>query len=183
MSRTIKVMAVMGVLLLGLCWNAQAQVMPVPAAEQSFDYPPVADLVVAADPASARPIGVGPVAAGGDTIRLRVSLAAFSAPVDLYVGIVAPAIDPGHLYLVKPNGHLTIFSTELVAWKSGHAHAVDEFLFGNIPVSALPPGQYHCYLLATPAGILSAYYLWHTSFGVRDPSGVAEAMPGLDLFP
>lgn len=171
MCRPTKVMAVMGVLLLGLCWNAQAQVMPVPAAQQSFDYPPVADPEVAADPAAARPIGVGPVAAGGDTIRLRGSLAAFSAPVDLYVGIMASAIDPKHLYLVTPDGQLTVFGTELVAWKSGVAHAVDQFLFGEISVSALPPGQYHCYLMATPVGSLSAYYLWHTFFVVRDSSG------------
>lgn len=171
-------MAVIGVLLFGLCGTAKAQVMSVPVGQQSFDYPPVADPVVAADPAMGWPIGVGPVAQGSDTIRLRVSLAPFSAPGDLYIGIMAPAIDTSHLYLVTPDGQLTVFGTELVAWKTGHAHAVDEFLFGEIPVSALPPEQYHCYLMATPAGSLSAYYLWHTYFVVRDPSGGCGSYAG-----
>uniref|UniRef100_A0A831ZW14 Uncharacterized protein n=1 Tax=Desulfacinum infernum TaxID=35837 RepID=A0A831ZW14_9BACT len=171
MSHYLRIVAVIGVVLLGLCWSAPAQVMPVPAGQQGFDYPPTADPVVAADPSVARPFGVGPVAEGGTVVRLRVALPAFSVPVDLYIGIMAPALDPFHLYLVKPDGQLVIYETDLVAWKSGVTQPVDAFLFGDIPVSSLPPGQYHCYLMATPAVNLSAYYLWHTHFVIRDGAG------------
>lgn len=171
MSRTMQRVVSACALVLCVCWGVQAQVMPLPSAQQGFEYPPTADPVTAADPAVARPIGVGPVAEGGDTVRLRIGLPAFSGPVDLYVGIMAPAIDPFHLYIVNPNGQLVVFETQLIAWKTAVTQPVDEFLFGDIPISALPPGQYHCYLLASPAGSLSSYYLWHTFFVVRNSLG------------
>ncbi len=171
MSRNIRVLAMIGTLVTALCLKAEAQLMPLPQGQEGFAYPPTANPVVAADPAVARPIGVGPIAEGGNTIRLRISLAAFSGPVDLYVGIIAPALDPFHLYLVNPDGQLLVFETELVVWRRSVTQPVDAFLFGDIPVPALPPGQYHCYLMATSAGDLSRYYLWHTYFVVRDSAG------------
>lgn len=173
MSRRIETLAILSALVFGLCLTGHAQVMPLPAAQQLFEYPPTALPVTSADPAMARPIGVGPVAEGGDTIRLRVSLLAFSGPVDLYVGIMAPAIDPYHLYLVRSDGQLMIFETDLVPWKTAVTSPVDEALFPDISVWALPPGQYHCYLLATPAGNkdLTSYDLWHTYFDVRNTAG------------
>ncbi|ROQ89847.1 hypothetical protein [Desulfosoma caldarium] len=48
---------------------------------------------------------------------------------------------------------------------------MDAFLFGDIAVSFLPPGQYHVYLLASPAGDLSVCYLWDTFFVIRDAAG------------
>ncbi|MEJ5347687.1 MAG: hypothetical protein WHS46_03240 [Desulfosoma sp.] len=171
MSRNCRLLAMIGALVMALWLKAQAQGMPLPQGQQGFSYVPTANPIVAADPAVARPIGVGPVAEGGPTVRLRISLAAFGGPVDLYVGIIAPALDPFHLYLVNPDGQLLVFETELVAWKRSVKQPVDAFLFGDIPVSALPPGQYHCYLMATPTGDSTRYYLWHTYFVVRDSVG------------
>lgn len=171
MPKKVSVTAAVWVLVFGLCWAVQAQVMPLPTAPQGFDYPPTANPVLNADPSLARPIGVGPVAEGGTVVRLRVALPAFSGPVDLYFGIMAPALDPFHLYLLRPDGQLAIYQTELIPWKSGLTQPLDEFLFGDIPTAALPPGLYHCYLLASPAGNLSFYDLWHTYFVIRDMSG------------
>ncbi|ROQ89846.1 hypothetical protein [Desulfosoma caldarium] len=119
MKDHFRVVAVMAAIVIGLCWSAQAQVMPMLVAQQVFDYSSRGDPVVLADSAVVQPIRVGPVAEGGRVVRVRVSLAAFPAPVNLYLGIMAPALDPFHLYLVKPDGELMIYEPDLVVWKLG----------------------------------------------------------------
>lgn len=178
MSRRIRVAATVCALVLGLCWGAQAQLMPVPTGQQGFSYPPTSNPVLDADPAKARPIAVGPVAEGGNVVRLRVTLPAFSGPVDLYFGVSAPALDPFHLYLLRPDGQLAVYESDLIPCLSGVTQPVDVFLFGDIPVSALPPGQYHLYLLASVAGNFSLYYLWHTYFVIRDAQGACGTYNG-----
>lgn len=174
----ISVALTMWVFALGLCWGVQAQVLPVPTAQQGFSYPPTVNPLPDADPAVARPIGVGPVAEDGNVVRLRVSLHAFNGPVDLYFGVTAPALDPFHLYLLKSDGQLMIYEGELTPWRSGVTQPVDALLFGDIPVSAFPPGQYNCYPLASVAGNFSLYYLWHTYFVIRDAQGGCGSYSG-----
>ncbi|HXX58019.1 MAG TPA: hypothetical protein VEI96_08480, partial [Thermodesulfovibrionales bacterium] len=112
--------------------------------------------------AQAAPIGLGLVAVSGDLLDLQVGLGQFSGPVDVYFAIFAPAISPGVLILT-PTG----FSTSVIApWISGTTGDLFVVLLQDFPVSPLPAGMYTFYLLVTPAGSLSSYYLWQTSFTV-----------------
>ncbi|MBI5641364.1 MAG: fibronectin type III domain-containing protein [Nitrospirae bacterium] len=43
---------------------------------------------------------------------------------------------------------------------------IAEGLFGDIPVSALPPGPYDFYIAITPAGGWDGYYLWQTQVNI-----------------
>lgn len=125
------------------------------------------------DPDLAEPIGLGPVAEGGDTIRMRVGLAPFSEPADLYFIVYTPPSDPDGPYVLDSGGSLRRLSDGMVPWKKGVTGAVDENLLGDIPVSSLPKGTYDLCLMATPSGTTDSYLLWETSLVVPP----ADTMP------
>ena len=55
--------------------------------QKVFVFDPVASPMQGSRRATAKPIGVGPVASGGDTFDLNVKLDKFSRPVDVYIGL------------------------------------------------------------------------------------------------
>ena len=137
--------------------------MPLPAGGQVFSYAPAVEPVAGTDPASVKPIGAGPLAAGEPTLSLRISLGQFPGPVDIYFGVYAPAIDPDNIYLLGADNTLQPLSADSGPWRENTTGPVEERLFGDIPVSSLSSGTYTFYLMATQHGDLHNYYLWTTS--------------------
>jgi len=152
--------------------------IPLPTSQQYFTYEPILQPVTNIDPAQAKPVGVGSVATGGDTVSLRVSLAEFSGPVDIYLGIYAPSIDP-NIWLIKPDLNLQPLSEGLVPWKVNTTGPIDDPLYGDIPVSSLPEGDYYpfLYIEVAPSGSTSAYYLWMTYFAISNPDTTPPSVP------
>ncbi len=146
--------------------NAVATTMPLPSGQQIFDYSSLASPVESADPAQARPVGAGPVATGGTTLSIRVKTIQLSGSADVYFGIFAPVIDPSDVYILLTDGTLRKLSAGLAPWKAGVSGPLNEALFGDIPVSTLPSGQYILYLAITPTGSFSTFYLYQTSFAI-----------------
>jgi hypothetical protein len=146
--------------------------MAVPTAQESFPaHGPIPSPIISTDPSQAMPIGVGPVATGGATLFLQIGFGLFSGPVDVYVGIYAPSIDPDHVYILMPD-NVTLqpmtSSTALTPWVAGTLGNISKSVFGTIPVSALPAGTYSFYLVVTPAGSLDSYYFWTTAIDVTN---------------
>jgi subtilisin family serine protease len=138
--------------------------LPVPSIQGRFDYAPT-DSPVLNVFSLPYPIGVGPIAGSGDIINVRVGLYAFAGPVDIYVAVYAPAVDPANYYILTPNDKLKPVSTEgLVPWKNNVTGPLDESLFGEILDSRLPVATYYVYLIVTPPGSSDTYYMWSTSF-------------------
>jgi haloalkane dehalogenase len=138
--------------------------LPVPSAQRSFAYSLTFSPELSASASRAQPIGVGPVAAGGDTVEIRIGLDAFSAAVDIYflVSASASAAEP---FLLTTRGELRPLSEGgLEPWKEEFKGSLDEPLFGPIPVSLLPPDTYLLYLAVAPAGALDRFVLWTTHF-------------------
>jgi len=146
----------------GLAYAEDA--VPVPTTPQVFPSSQAILPVINPVPAQAKPIGIGTVAAGGGTLTLRIGLGQFSAPVDIYFAIAAPAIDPANIYLLTPAGFQTLSLAGLVPWKAATPGGAYASLTEDISLSSLPPGIYNFYLAVTPAGRLNAYYFWQTSF-------------------
>lgn len=140
--------------------------MAVPNAKRSFSYSPAIDPAMAVDPMRARPMGVGPVVAGGDALNLRAAFAQFSGPVDIYLGFYAPSVDAADVWLIGPGSALQPLSQGLVKWKENVTGPIDESLFGAIQASALPSGPYHLYQMVTPPGTMARFYFWETEFTV-----------------
>ena len=141
--------------------------MPSPAGQEIFTYAPTVSPVLDVTASNAKPVGVGYIAKGGDTLTLKVSLPEFTSPVDIYFAIYAPSIDPFNIYMLHPDGSLQPASSAVEPWMSG-VTSVNQAMFGGIPTSTLPKGTYTMGLMATPAGAnMSTYYFWMTNFIIQ----------------
>lgn len=149
--------------------------MPSPAGQEMFTYAPTVSPVIDGTASNAKPVGLGYIAKGGDTLTLKVSLPEFTTPVDIYLGYYAPSTDRNNIYVLTssdtfvPISVLDPLHEGLLPWKSNISSTVNESLassLGNIPISSLPLGTYTVYLLVAPAGSLDSYYLWSTSLEV-----------------
>ena len=176
-----------------LFWNEvhpQSNVMPLPTGQESFSYLPAKSPVVNTVPSEAKPIGVGSVATGGNTLSLQVSLPEFSVPIDIYLAISAPSISTD-IFIIKSDLSLQPLSMGLAKWRENTTGPVDESLYRDISISSLPNGRYSLYVLVTPVGNQNAYYLWETYFDVTQtisaPTGLTATpkcdgcTPGIEL--
>jgi uncharacterized delta-60 repeat protein len=147
---------------------AGADFIPLPLTQESFTPLSVYSPFLGFNPASIQPIGLGAVAGGGDLLGIQIGLNEFEGPVDVYFGFYSPSIDPDNIYILRPDNTFQTLATGLVPWKESTIGPVNENLFGDIPLSALPAGAYQLYLLAEPAGsgLTGGFYLWTNSFVV-----------------
>lgn len=137
---------------------------PAPPIARLFSYQPSVFPVINNFLFDAQPIGLGPVADGGNTLDFRVGFGGYPEPLDLYLAVYMPFLASPNLWMVGPGSSFQPFTQNLVKWKENVTGAVNETILGSIPTSVLPAGQYYFYLMATPAGSLDSYYLWGTSF-------------------
>jgi len=134
--------------------------MNPPSGQEIFTPPSTALPVVHTIASQANPIGLGPVVAGEDEIKVRIGLPEFSAPVDVYLALDWPAVDPENVYMINELMQLSPLSSGLVKWKENLAGPVSEIVMSDISLAELPPGIYKFYLLVTPAGSTETYFLW-----------------------
>jgi len=144
-----------------------AQIHPlysVPNGQQIFTYSQANEPLRDLDPSQARPIGIGSIATGGNTMDLQVDLGEFEGMVDIYFALYAPHLDLNNIYILNSDN---IFQTATVPWKQNTDGNINENLFGSIPISFLPTGTYYLGLLATPAGsAMENYHFWITQFDI-----------------
>ena len=138
----------------------------VPVYQNAWYYNVVGSPVKNSNPASCQPIGVGDLSSG--TLNLQVGLPGFQSKVDVYLAFFSEALGAQNIFLITEGNGIVPFQGVLIPWMVGTDGNVDEVVFGNIPLSALPKGTYHVYLAVTPAGVndLSQYTLWSTQFSV-----------------
>jgi probable HAF family extracellular repeat protein len=152
----------------------------IPTDKQSFTYIATSSPIFSNTPSQAKPIGVGSVAMGGNTLSIHIGLNQFSEPVDIY-GAYILSNNPNNVHVLNPDGTtfniftiseiINALSTETLPegafpWKANIMSPINEQLF-NISSASVPTGVYIVYLLVTPAGSLSSYYLWITSFVIQ----------------
>jgi len=173
--------------------------MPVPMSKQVFTYTPVETPVVSCDPAKARPVGVGSVASGGNSVDLSVDIGPFEGAVDVSFGIFAASFDAADIYFLNVSNQLTSLQEQLAdesqtptsdgqGSNSGHKNPKKKFrklvdwksnVLGvneTLPtdVGDIPPGLYVLVLNVTrvsPADDnFDRFYRWVTYFIVPDPA-------------
>lgn len=137
--------------------------MRSPSYAENYAYTAVTTPVLSSDPASAKPFATGDISSGA--LSLSVGFTAFNSQVDIYLGIYAPMYS-SDIYIIKSDNSLQSASSGLAKWRENTLGPIDVPLYGNIPLSGLSPGTYYLYAAVAPAGSLSAYYLWSTSFTV-----------------
>ncbi len=153
--------------------------LPVPTGQEIWAYQPTGTCVANYDAASSKPICIQPSVSGSKTITVKVETQRFAAPVDLYVGVRANPIDSKNIYLLAENNQLKPFSAGYVPWRRNVTGPLSENIFGDRPLSGLPPGRYDLYFGAGPAGRTDIYYIWTTSYYVKPgPENVADGSAG-----
>jgi hypothetical protein len=172
-----------------------ADPLHVPTGQHVYSYIPAPEPRKSSDPSFALPMGIGSAATGGQFLDLSIGFSDFSAPVDIYLGIMAPSISP-EILLVTASGSLQPISQGMAKWREGVITSTDQTVFASIPLNSLPEGTYDAYALVTPAGRLgpvfsgslgSAYYLWNTriSLPLTNSPGLGSIgdIPGQLLLP
>jgi hypothetical protein len=137
----------------------------VPAGQEAWSYSPVESPMKQPDPADCRPFAIGDVSSGN--VNLQIGLPPFSGGVDIYLALQSDAVDPNTLYMIDDCNVVQPASTVLPPWKTSVSFTdIDESLWGDIPLSALPSGLYNLYIAVTPTGEtdFSHYYFWATYF-------------------
>jgi hypothetical protein len=157
--------------------NSSYALIPLPTDRQSWSYAPFESPVLNDDSSLARPVGVGAVASGGETLSVHVALKQFEGEADVY-GAYINWNDPQTVHILNPNGvsYSTFTINQIInalatgnppagaqPWKSNTTGPIDEQLM-NTSIANIPSGTYTVYLLVTPTGTLSSYYLWITTF-------------------
>ena len=174
MKKTL--LAVTTICLLALSVSAQAMMgstgtmgtyMQMPSGHQMFDYGSVTSPVAGTDISTSMPIGVGAVAMGGNTITIQAAVGQFSSPMDVYMTVYMPAIDPFNVWLLHQDGSLYPVTDGFEPWMTG-VTAINQTPISNVDTSTLPKGTYALGLMATPSGQdMTTYYLWTTHFTIQ----------------
>jgi plastocyanin len=145
----------------------EAATMALPESQVVFTPAPSSAPVLSADPSQANPMGLGPVAAGGDTLDIVIGTVAFSGPAEIYFAVFSPLVLGNDIFLFSGGTFLPFSTAGLVPWIASTTGPLDESLFGAIPLSALPSGVYTLFFAVAPAGSsLATFYLWSASFTV-----------------
>jgi hypothetical protein len=141
--------------------------MQMPTARQMFEYGPTTSPVMGTDISTAMPMGVGPVAMGGNMITIHAAIGQFSNPMDVYLTLYAPADNPFNIYMMRPDGTIKPASEGIEPWMTG-VTSIDQTPVNNLPTAGLPKGTYTVGLMATPSGgNMSTYYMWTTHFVIQ----------------
>jgi len=168
----------------------QVPMAPAPSGPQFFVYDPVVTPVVSTDPALAKPLAIGPLAQGGDLISLQIALSQFQVPVDVYVIVYSPMLDPNSIFNVSPSISLQVISLEqflqaaiagvppagMTPWMASVMEPVNSTLFANIPVSDFPPGEYSFFVIVTLPNDLFNFDFYATNFAIGVP--ITETLSG-----
>jgi YVTN family beta-propeller protein len=152
----------------------------IPSPKGANVFTPHTDTVIPlrdSDPSKAKPIGMGTIAGVGAILSLSVGANAFSTPMDVYLGLSMPAIDPSNMYLFTSAG-LKPISAGLSPWKSSVTD-ISGVVVSDYDALLLPTGTYGFYLrvvsAGTPAANLSVnYYQWSASLSVVRASDVVD---------
>ncbi len=168
---------------------------PIPSGPQFFVYNPVVTPVVDTNLALAKPLAIGPLAQGGSLTNVQVALPQFQVPVDIYVIIYSPTVDPNTLFNFTPSLALQGISLDqflqatsaglppagMTPWMTSVMEPVNSTLFSDFPASVYPPGEYSFFVIVTLPNNLFNYDLFATSFAIGVP--ITETLTGAQEVP
>jgi hypothetical protein len=142
--------------------SADDTILPVPEIRETFIYGAIAYPSESKFIAKSKPVGIGPLAEGGNTFNLQVSIGPFAGPVDMYLSMLSPDDIYGPVLLLSPDNTFEPFSGSMKPWRKNMT-AVHEFIM-DIPVSFMMSGPYVLMFAVMPADVQDSYYLWTLPF-------------------
>ncbi len=135
--------------------------MPETGQREFFTYDPELEPIMSEAVRDIEPIGFGffPL-----RTTVRIELPLFDGEADVYVGVQAPEVDQGEMWIVKQDGSFHRLSESgIVPWKTG-VRSVRTTIIWDGETSSLAPAVYNVYVGVTRHGRTDGYYIWHTYF-------------------
>ncbi len=147
---------------LGNLWQIINISLPIPTGRNLWDYEDDGTTARHESPSTCRPLACRE---NSGQLNLILNLPSFDDPVDLYIIFYAPSVSTENFYQVTRNG-TTLIEGPLTPWIKFSSGNLAETVISDIPLAALPAGDYYFYLLVAPAGQppLQKYYLWTTFY-------------------
>ena len=163
--------------------NPVVTMAPAPSGPQVIVYVPTVTPEVNTNLVLAKPLAIGPLAEGGSLINIQVALPQFQVPVDIYVIAYFPTVASDAIFNVTPDLAFQNISLEefslaasagvppagMAPWMASVTAPVNSTLYADIPVSAVPPGDYAFFVLVTLPNNLFDYDLFGTAFALGVP--------------
>jgi len=157
--------------------GSSSQAAPVPSGKNSYSYTAASTPVVDNDASKAKPVGVGQVSSGGNSLTLAISLPSYASAVDVYFGYSYGT--GSEIYLLGTDGQFHPVSSGIVPMAANTTGPVTSTLVQNMSVEGFPQGTYSLYVLASPTGSLADFNFWYTNFTLSD-NGIFTGQPLLD---
>ena len=145
------------------CVRGGLIILPLPHGNNVFNYPSDSYTIKDKKPNKCEPLDFRVT---NNILTLLVDLPVFTDPVDLYLGIYAPAINPNDIILLIDDGtKIDWMQNGLKTWNSNVLRSINKPI-RLISLNEIPSGSYIFYLLAVPANNFSFtdYYLWSTTY-------------------
>ena len=152
--------------------------MALPNGIQVFTYPIVSTPYWETIPGIARPISIGSCSPENEGLDMGVLLGKFKGPVDVYVAVYVPDIDPKTTYILWPDGSFHPDTQGLFPWKSNLNSSFDETFLSGIDTNVLPEGAYHIFVGVSPSGKQDSFYVWHGILQVPGPCAPGQVKEG-----
>ncbi len=137
-----------------------------PERTYAVSYPATKKAVATSNPLAGRAFALGDLGSGN--LSLYVRLPSFTQPVDIYLNLYVPAVDSVNLWQLPALQPMT--DNAPLKWKSGQTAAVDEAVFGDIPLSSLSAlkGRWYFTLEVFPQNLRGkAVYRYETWADIR----------------
>ncbi len=136
--------------------------MHAPGATMVYNVGTPMSPAMGSDAASTIPMGFGDVATGGQMMTTTIQIPAYSEPVDVYMFLQAPAVDPLHFYFLQADGVSLVQDSAggLAPWLTDTMGEVTHTPWGSMDTTLLPAGPYNFYLVVTPTGRTDMFDAW-----------------------
>jgi len=142
--------------------SAANGIVPLPQSRETFVYSAAAYPLESSDPSRSKPIGIGPLAQGGDIFSLQIIAGPFAQPVDMYLTMLSPDDKRGPVLSLTTGNTFEPLLDSSKPWRK-RVTGVSEVIM-HIPVSTMASGPYVLMFAVMPADVQDRYYLWTVPF-------------------
>ncbi|MCK4378374.1 MAG: hypothetical protein KAW01_03475, partial [Deltaproteobacteria bacterium] len=140
------------------------------------ENPDILDFYHVSTPSKIKPIGIGNIVTGGNTMNISFDVPNFTEPMNIYFAVVIQAL-PNDLFLYGADKSWHHYNTEgLIAAIENKTWSSKVTTLENIDITVLPETTFNLFLVAAKGADLSNAYIWNTSYEV-DKTGTVTGNP------
>jgi plastocyanin len=172
--------------MMGTIIVSDGSTLSTPLGQNIITFVPESAPVTSTDKTKAKPVGIGPLAIGGNTITFQANTVPYQAPMDFFAAF-RTSTDLQTIVNLAPDLSFQKFSMQQIEqalatgqlldtmqpWLANTTGPSNAILVPSLSTSEIPPGQYTGFLMAAVPGSLSNFDLYQFDFTVGVPITMA----------